>query len=530
MKTSRRIAVAMALTFAVAPVVGRASPASEGFIAEEERLRTAAVAGDEAAVVALAEFYAAQELWIEALAALKRVDKDPSPAAIRLAAECDYRIGRYRAVVARLDSRKDWTALLAMALTRLGAYTRAAALFPKTRARAVPAALRGDYALAKAEALAEIGDEMAARAALKEAGEGVATVRASFVLSKIETSRGEKAKANAALRAAAAGPTDDWSMRARLAIALADRDISAIEALSLQWRGGAFERDAERALGALRLAGADYDRGFAALRRIVDRSPEADAAVEAQDLIAGALPKLFAATSDLDPKDAARLFFENVEFAPPGRDGDALIKEAAMKLEALGLYTQAARLIDHQTFKRLRGAERSVSAADLARLHLSAKAPGEALRVLRSTRIAGLAPEVVKRRRLLEAEALAANGEADDALALLAAAPTREELALRAEINWSRRQWAAAASDYASVVSAASSLDARERTAAVRAATAYLLADDRAGYRAFASEALNRLAGAPEADLIATLGDVDREQFLADFISDYRSVFSEDES
>jgi hypothetical protein len=59
----------------------------------------------------------------------------------------------------------------------------------------------------------------------------------------------------------------------------------------------------------------------------------------------------------------------------------------------------------------------------------------------------------------------------------------------------------------------------------VRAATAFLLAGDRAGYRAFAKEAALRLEGTPEAGLIGALGDVDQDEFIARFMRSYRSVY-----
>jgi CTP:molybdopterin cytidylyltransferase MocA len=133
----------------------------------------------------------------------------------------------------------------------------------------------------------------------------------------------------------------------------------------------------------------------------------------------------------------------------------------------------------------------------------------------------------VQRRRRIEAQALAAIDQTDAALLLLADDPGIEDLRLRADINWSRKSWADAARDYASSIAASASLNApEERTAAVRAAAAFLLAGDRAGYRAFAKESVLRLEGTPEAKLIATLGDVDREQFLARFMSAYRAVYS----
>lgn len=508
-----------------------AEAVNEGFEATEEKYLAAASTGEAAAVVALARFYMAHELWVEACAALERLGEERDKTARALEAECDYRMGRYERVIALAGAPGANNPLAAMALVRLGAYDEARDAFEKAPPIDGSTNLRSDYFLSRAEALIETGATDDAEAALKAAGDSRSESRRRFLQARIHLARGDALKAAGAFRSAAASGADEWSMRARVAIAEREREIGVIEALSLEWRGGAFERDMQMALGRLRLDGADYDRGFRALKIVVDRFPRSDDAIAAQDAIAAMLPTLFADESGLHPKDAARLFFENVEFAPPGHEGDRLIHEVSSKLEALGLYEQAAQLLDHQVFRRLRGAERSIVAADLADLHLLARNPAEALRVLRSTRIAGLSEKDVQRRRRLEAKALAANGEADRALALLSAAPTAGDLLLRAEINWARRAWPDAAADYSSYVAGTRALTSNEdRTAAVRAATAFLLAGDRAGYRAFAMEASLRLEGSAEADLIRTMGDVDREQFLANFMSSYRSVYGREGS
>lgn len=500
-----------------------AEAASDGFAAAEEKYLATAAEEKSGDLRRLAEFYMANALWPEALAVLRRID---APGTEELAAECEYRLGRYDAVVRRLEGAPA-NALAPMALTRLGAYLEAREAFNKSAPPHASLGMVQDYLLAKAEA--QIATGGAADAAFRAAG-GEMDSRRRFLLARSYAVAGDARRALLSYKSASGG-ADEWAMRARLAVAEQAQDVSALEELSLQWQGGAFERDLQLALGRLRLTAADYDRAFAALHRVVDRDPRSDAAAAAADLIAGALPTLLADASEIDPKNAARLFFENVEFAPPGHEGDELIQEAVKKLEALGLYAQAALILDHQVMKRLRGAERALVAADLADLYLTAKKPAAALRILRSTRIAGLSAAAVEGRRRLEAQALAETGGTDAALALLGDARSADDLLLRAEINWSGRTWGAAASDYAAYVAAVPALSAsREKTAAVRAATAFLLADDRAGYRAFAKEAALRLEGTPEAGLIATLGDVDREQFLAGFMKSYRSVYGADGS
>ena len=493
-----------------------------GFDKAEENYLAAASAGGARATLELAEFYMANGLWAEALARLK---DDATPRASLLAAECELRMGRNRAAAARLAARAPNDAIAVIAWARLGAYDEAQAALLQGRAPDASRNLADDYALAAAETFAAMGEADKAFAALSDVAGADAAV--DFLTGKIKAARGDKAGAIAAYRRSAANGEGEWQMRARLALAIAADDVSAVDALSMQWRGGAFERDLQFALGLMRLSGGDFDRGFAALGQVVYLYPQSQAALDAQDLIAATLPKLFADETGLHPKDAARLFFENVAFAPPGREGDALIHEAASKLAALGLYRQAAQLLSHQIYKRLRGEERAVVAADLAELLLQAKDAKSALKVIRSTRIAGLPEAANLLRRQIESRALSATGKPEEAIALLSEAPAASDLKLRAEINWARRAWPEAARDYASYVLSLGTLAKREdKSAAVRAATAFLLAGDRAGYRAFSLEATGRLGGAAEADLIRSLGDVDRDQFLAKVMDDYRAVYS----
>jgi hypothetical protein len=497
--------------------------ATQGFDAAEERFLAAAAGEVTGPLLDLARFYMAQELWVEALATLKRLAVMP-PAAHALAAECEYRSGRYGAVALRLGASAPDDPLLAMALSRLGAYAEARQAF--TRIPPPDGALRDEYFLTAAEAALEEGDAEAAENALRKSA-GVDQNRRRFLAARLYAARGAKQRAALAFRSATGAGDNEWSMRARLALAIADSDVVAIERLSLKWQGGAFERDMLLALGRLRLDGGDFDRGFVALRRIVDAFPQSDAAIAAEARVAGELSRLFADGSTLDAVDAARLFFENVEFAPPGREGDELIQQASKRLQMLGLHAQAAQLLDHQVFKRLRGGERATIAAELAEIHIAARNAEAALRVIRSTRIAGL-PESVNQERLrLEARALAETGEDAAAFAVLSRLSSSADIKLRGDINWSRQAWAAAAGDYAALVAAKDALTTPEdRALAVRAATAFLLAGDRAGYRAFVSNVAPRLQGTPEADLISTLGDVDRERFISGFMGAYRAAYA----
>lgn len=496
-------------------LIGQSARAS--FDAAEEIYLRAASAGDPREVGALAEFYAAYQLWPEALAALKRIKQlDAAGEALRV--EALFRLGRYSAAAAAAEGKHALSAFRAMALTRLGAYAEAAALFAKA---APPPGYEADFHLSAAEARAFSNDAGRALKALDTAAKAglpkSETSRFQFLRAQIHRAAGDEAQARSQFQRAAKLTPDDWSMRAAAALAT---DREAMARLALMWRSEAFDRDVAMREASIALAAADFDHGLNAYARVASHFPQSDAALAAQAEIGARLGDLFAA--DLRPDDAARLFFTYVAFAPPGRDGDALIRQAADRLKSLGLYADAASLLDHQVFKRLRGAERSRIAADLAELQLEAKTPDAALRTLRATRIAGLDEKLNARRRRLEATALARLGKNEAAITLLEKAATPDEIAARASIRWDAERWGEAATDYAAVFGA----DPDNREAALRAATAFLLAGDRAGYRDFANGAAPRLSGTPEGEVVKSMGDVDRDAFLGTFMDKYRALYA----
>lgn len=525
-------ALALALAFSLTAFAVSAAPADRaallreamenGFGAAEETRLAAGADGDVAALKTLAEFYAAHQLWPEALAALARI-KTPDADTEALAAEAQYRFGRHDRVAALAPSGEDVVrSFRAMALTRRGSFVQAVAAFQGT---AAPAGLEADYQFCLAEALAATGDGAGAQAALKRA-EDFATgaaeqSRRRFLLAMALLQESETERAGAELRRAAAGPDDDWSMRARLALA----GEQSLSAFSLAWRSAAFDRDLLMRRAAQSAMAGDKGRALDLYAEMAARFPDSDAALAAEGKAAAVLATLFDDAS-LSAAEAARVFFDHVAFALPGREGDALIRRAADRLKTLGLHAEAAALLDHQVFKRLRGADRSRVAADLADLHLAAKAPRAALAAIRATRIAGLDAPTNARRRRLEATALAALGKREAALTLLDDATDNADIRLRASIAWDASLWPQSAADYAAAFAAAPpALSREDREAAVRAATAFLLAGDRDGYRAFVATAAPRLQGAREEAMIRSLGDVDRDAFLGRFMDNYRALY-----
>jgi hypothetical protein len=513
------------------------------FIAREQSLQNAISAAESpddaaSATLALARFYLAQEFYPEAALTIARAggwpdDREPT----LIAAQADYGLGRHEAVVAALDDErfgenKAATVLKALAEARLGAY---AAARRTLYAADAPDPLRAEFHLLKAKAAFAGGEGAIAERALSDAGAFAPGSRNSgetaLLRARLAMDAGDASAARAQLTSLVAANVEPAASRAALALLLFDYDerridaetaLQSARALLLRWSGGDFEREALTAIAALARDSSPAE-AFAALRRLAARHPRSDQAEAARGDLTMMLANLF--DRDLAPAEAARLFYENIDYAPPGAAGDALIREVATLLAALDLLGDAAELLEHQVFKRLRGEERAAVAADLAALYLDDQRASDALRAIRSTRITGLAPDIVARRRLIEARALDRAGATESALALLSGVEGKGALHIRADIFWRENAWAEAAQAYSDLFRTASApFDAGMRAAALRAAVAYLKAGDVQAFAAFREDTATKLAGTKEGDLLMSLGE--KGEPSAAFLDVYRELFA----
>jgi hypothetical protein len=473
------------------------------------------------AASALARFYANRELYVEALAALRSIDLQADDDASKVfIAEIEYRLGRHDAALTTLaDERLNYEgrarALRGMALARLGAYD--AAKGNLLAGEAPSADLKSEFQLVRAAVGIETGDVALAERSLPDAGDLVPAsaeaMEATFLRARLAQATG--ADPSRQLRSLARVGVEPYASRAAVALALrehakgeagAAETLDEVQALSLRWSGGEFERECLAAIATLATE-TDPEAAFAARRALVAYHPQSDEATKSRL----ELTKMLASLLDRDglsPGAAARLFYENIEYAPPGREGDALIRRVADKLAALDLLADAAELLDHQVFNRLRGTERSIVAADLAQLYLDNRRPSEALRVIRSTRMVGLDDGIVERRRLLEAKALDRTGSSDAAMILLSGSSDPAALKLRADIDWRQGAWAQAGEAYRRIVRESDApLNEAARESALRAAAAFLKAGDDDSLAELQRETAEILAGSPEGEIIQSLAE-----------------------
>ena len=273
--------------------------------------------------------------------------------------------------------------------------------------------------------------------------------------------------------------------------------VDRTNSLMLTWRGGAFERRALAFSALMHDATGDTAAAYRARRQILDGFPDADAAKAAEQQMRADLATLLE-RGELSPLSAAQIFYENIDLAPPGREGDELIRGIADKLVGLDLVAQAAELLHHQTFERLRGANRSRLAADLAQLYVIDGKPTMALQVLRSTRHARLPDGINDQRRWIEARALIVTGNGNAALALLIKDRSVEGAKLRGEVYWEAQEWALAGDAFAAAAAlppkVEEPLDRDQSVLVLRAASAYGLAGAQSELRGLGSTASGMLA------------------------------------
>lgn len=472
-------------------------------------------------------FYFAHDLHVEVLAtfeALKEFDLE----AKYLLAKSHFAMGQYRDVIALFDGEAEIAPIAAEALVKMGAFEAAWKHFATADVNADNAS----YFLNKATAAIALGFDpqdwlnKATNFSLSEVEQG----QLQYL---ITVARGDDLPV---LHRIAREEREPWSSLAALDLIVRDAataksspaaTIAALNDLYLRSDDAFFRRSYFMArASALELNG-DIKAEVASLNSVIEQFHVADDAKLARHRLQNILENLFERADKLTPIDAAQLFFENISYAPPGEKGDVLIRNVVERLVNLDLTENAAELLDHQVFHRLRGFERSIVAADLAAIYLTAKNPEDALRVLRSTRIAGLEDTVNNKRRLMEAKALVASGKNEAALNLLESAATYDQHLLKAKIYWQQENWIAAASAYHDLISAAP--ESAKPEALIRASIAYAKNEDWEALEVLLQESHDDFSSSAELKMArALLQGKNSQSFsddIADFMNNYREKF-----
>jgi hypothetical protein len=489
-----------------------ASTGGASFLSVERRLRANAAAqrSEDAnhARLALARFYLGNEFAAEALGLVHLIQaNDPSlQGDMRLdtmRAAADYMMQRYRDAhndieANALDNDRHaalWRGLIEARLENWDGARRALAMAEPVVHR-YPPAWQARVRLAQADVALASDAVETADAALGHLPKNLPrdlALEAQLLRARLYAAEGRFHDAHALFaalgdcgqeRIAAEAIFDDTQSGLADGAITRDQAIAALEHLRFRWRGDALELKTLRKLGALYFEKKDWRGGLNTLRIASQNFPNEELARQAQDDMRATFVNLFlkGKANALPPIDALGLFYDFIELTPIGPDGDEMIRRMTDRLVAVDLMGPAESLLNYQVTRRLDGLARAQVAMRLAMIDLMDHKPKDALATLKSTEIAGLPDDVNHGRILLEARALAALKQWDQALDLIAVDQQADTRRLRADIYWESGNWATAGQKTEELIgdrwSDAAPLSADERQEIMRAAIAYSLAGD----------------------------------------------------
>ena len=204
----------------------------------------------------------------------------------------------------------------------------------------------------------------------------------------------------------------------------------------------------------LRAQQRDWPKALADLREILRSFPAASVSVgraAAAVLEQVSAPMGGSAIRPTDPVTQLTLLEGNQDLLPRGAGGAAVSIDLAKRLAALDLPDRAANFL-RAAMTQTTGRERAQLGLELARLQLDQGDATGAVAALAATEASGLSPEIEQPRALLQAQVLAASGDAGGALKALASLRGVEADDLRVRELAATRDWAGEADALAKVI------------------------------------------------------------------------------
>lgn len=522
------------------------SPAD--FEDERRRLQDAVLAAEPGRVglerLRLARFHFAHGLGAETLGTLRLLrEEDPVLAAdpeVRLlygaALLLDGRsVEAAEPLASRLlDAEPDawlWRAALA-AEVRDWLMADLGFLRAETQIPEYPRPVRARLRLDAAEAAIEAGDAERAKHQLELAALDVGTrpeeTRLAYLQGRKQLLVGDETAARGALRRAADGTATAAGARARLLLLDLDlaseaitpaEAVAALEQLTYAWRGDAFEFELARRLADLQWQAGQPRASLRTLRQAITTFPEAGQI----DAAAAALAERFRASmlelpeETLPALSALALYEEFRELTPAGEVGEQLITSLAERLVRMDLLERAAALLEHQVDYRLAGEAKARAGIKLAEVLLLDQRPREALMALDRSAAAELPAELGAERRLLRARALARSGRLEQGLGLLDQDDSVASAELRAELLWEAGEWRRAAPVLRDLLPdrSAQRIDDAAALRLLRAAVAFTLAGDPAAVVRLRESHGHQLSGGPFEEVFALLAENNGQRSVA---------------
>lgn len=501
---------------------------------EENLLRRIGLSGAnqrQAARMALAQFYSANDMQPEALGVLAKaraeqpdLERDKLYRALRGIAYL--RLGRLSDSANDLDSKifdddPDVLAYRGMLAAERDDWPSARRSFSLAGAAVAkfPPELRASLRLTMARAWLAGGDVNAATAELRaldsdtlnrgQAAEGnyIRGLLADATNKPEEAIRFfDMASGSGDRRARALAEFAKTEMMLNRKLINTQQAIERMDSLRFAWRGGPYEFNLLRRLGELQFAVGDLRSGITTFRQIVKYFPKSPEMPLLSKQMSDEFAKLFldGGAQSLPPLVALALYYDYRELTPVGPEGDEIIGKLADRLVSVDLLNRAAELLEHQIQYRLRGENRARTGARLAVVYLLDRNPDAAMKSLQSTNAQNLPPALQQERRLLEARALGDLERFPEALNLLGQDQSPDALALRAELHWRAKDWVAfgrvAGLLLGNRAADPSPLLADERKLVLQLAVAHALSNDTAALDALRRSYEPRLRDTPDAD------------------------------
>lgn len=385
-----------------------------------------------------------------------------------------------------------------------------------------PTAWRNRMRLALAESALELNDFVAADAALAEAlaeiEGGEMRVHARLLQGRLNAARGELDTAVGIFDELADNRVSEQvavaaqleAIRSRRLLGQVDAGaVDRLELLRFRWRGDELETEIITALGHAYADQKRWREALSVMHANAARFPRTRAGRNTRQDLAALFEELYleGAADELPPIQALALFYEFKDLTPVGARGDLMIRRLARRLVGLDLLEQAASLLQHQVDNRLRGILKAQVAVDLAAVYLSDGKAEKALRVIESTRLPSLPPELTAQRRLMESAILIRLERYDHAEELIERDSGADVSRLKAEIAWRRRQWSkavAALQDFMPPAGTAA-LDEESRRIVLRLAVAAVFAEDDAAVTRLRRDYLKAMAASSDSDAFDVL-------------------------
>jgi hypothetical protein len=222
-----------------------------------------------------------------------------------------------------------------------------------------------------------------------------------------------------------------------------------LDAALFAWRGDGREIAQRMRIADLRQDAGDPRGALQILRETASLFPEEAARVRPG--LDRAFHRLFQPGPDgkaegdaLPPSQAVALFEDNADLLPAGPVGGQMTSRLAERLLQLDLPQRAAALVARVMDAQAEGPARATLGARLATLRLADADPAGALAALAASDAPNLPAALSNERRVLEARAMAEQGDVPRALARLAGLPGAASLDLQATLLASTGDWAGA--------------------------------------------------------------------------------------